>query len=376
MQQNDPMETEPTSEKGLNSDKIEGGENELSQLPDGIYFTCKKELSQQSKTPPRLILEISPSNPNRTNLFIEVIFDDDPGELPGGWEKEEIEKIGDYLERTREYKIRHELNSIQESAAILAQFWECKPEEIVSNTELPEGLPTFNEGDYIINISDGGRDYKITHDFYIVYKPNNLTMALKGIHDPATIRWTQAPHNIKAAERCVSENIVQGKKEWGSSGIAERNSIVLTPHTVDLENKSMFLMQCRSDEGFPMGHLRFAWKTIEYPACSKQPIDSCRKIQKEEYEAAATQDWEKLLEDSDVAEVHEFNKRYASGFTPKGYAVIWTRTTTRGNTTAVIGRIKEQMRCPDELKGRVIGKGGEIIKRLAEKHNIRRIKLI
>ena len=262
-----------------------------------------------------------------------------------------------------------------DARTLLAVTWGCRPEEIeihppIFGVEIPR--QNWQERLDVILFFRG----------HLLVSGNTPVRAVKpdctegggGLVPIPTeyISWPDSKYAYArlAARRCVAEGMAKKVETWGGSGVENRNLIVLLGlPTVDAEGWEAKLSE--------------TWTILDQRKTAQildpKIVGRCLEIRQEEKEKEATLQWPKFFDGSsgDVVEVSCFNDKLASKFPPPaGYAVVSERSTTRSNTTVVIVRVGQIIRCPDSLKGLLIGKGGVTIKELARRNGLGYIKVI
>jgi len=160
----------------------------------------------------------------------------------------------------------------------------------------------------------------------------------------------------------------EGVREKGTSGILSRRWLVIP---VKKRKQKVIIVKAGlfSEEIIGVGEEEFP----DYEDYKKK-----QEWLEEQKKKAIKRKAEKLVQEwfrdypFDVREIKEFNKTPVSEHLPEGYVVIYSRMTSCGNVTAVIAKKKPVLRVSKQLKGLIIGKGGQNIRKF-KKYGIYRV---
>lgn len=229
-------------------------------------------------------------------------------------------------------------------------------------------------GDYLV---DEGPLGPMFEKVYEVIGVTPITIKLKEIKKK--VAWNDSSYRYPqvAAERCVIEGLALRYYMTGNSGIRSRNWFVLETNQLAV-TASLAKRVKNYGKVIEVSLEDITEETKVIFIADPEVAARCLQILMEERKREALAEWEKLLGEKDVVECKEFNKTLAYNYInepPTGFAVATQRSTSCGNTTAVLVRLKGKIRCPKDLKGAVIGRGGQNIKRLSIQYGWR-IELI
>lgn len=230
-------------------------------------------------------------------------------------------------------------------------------------------------GEYVVEESMLG----LGPNFETVYRVIAITpMTIELEKIVKVIAWNDSSYKYPriAAERCILEGLAIRFYVNGNSGVVSRNWFVLETNEITVgayvarRVAHYMVPEARPDD--------ILGQTKDIVIADPEIKLRCLQILTEEREREAVAEWEKLLGDKDVVECKEFNKTLAYSYInepPDGFAVAAERSTSCGNTTVILIRLKGKIHCPDDLKGALIGRGGQNIKRLSAQYG-RRIELV
>jgi len=209
----------------------------------------------------------------------------------------------------------------------------------------------------------------------VVYRKTNESAAKIriaesfGLQIPYDIGWRDSKHGnypVEAAKECVRVGLCKSYYYQGRSSIVSRNSIYLD----DVKTDEFLAESFIGDLEYPNTEVKYVGKEkIHY--VSKDTENACYNIYNNlERDRADDLVRELFLEsDCDVLNITEFNKTlYNKRRDFQKYVELVSRSTSCGNQTVLFVHVPKSghVRCPNDLKGLLIGRGGCNIKRLSD----------